>query len=163
MRISSYDSPSIFASEHTQPYLGARLEQVAREWLYQAYVTIPRRRIIRNLVRSVIRSVGVQDHQNCHRYMSQIRIQEFLSKVLAHRPGGAMTYLEWLRRPPRRRSLKTLRELFEKYQWLEERIGHGLPIPIPKERQHVYARRMRRRRAAHVTRLHRNANLLCKW
>ena len=64
-----------------------------------------------------------------------------------------MTHLEWLRRPPRRRSLKTLRELFEKYQWLESRIGRGLPIPIPKERQLVYARRMRRRRAAYATRL----------
>ena len=130
-----------------------RLEQAARDWLYHTYVAIPRRRIIRNLVRNVIRSVAMQDHQDCHRYMSQARIQEILSEMLAHRPGGAMTYLEWLRRPPRRRSLKTLRELFEKYQWLEERIGRGLPIPIPKERQHVYARRMRRRRAAHVTRL----------
>jgi len=64
-----------------------------------------------------------------------------------------MTHLEWLRRPPRRRSLKTLRELFDKYQWLEERIGRGLPIPIPKERQQVYARRLRRHRAAYVTRL----------
>ena len=62
-----------------------------------------------------------------------------------------MTHLEWLRRPPRRRSLKTLRELFDKYQWLEERIGRGLPIPIPKERQQVYARRLRRHRAAYVT------------
>jgi hypothetical protein len=51
-----------------------------------------------------------------------------------------MTHLEWLRRPPRRRSMKTLLELFAKYQWLEERIGRGLPIPISKERQQVYAR-----------------------
>jgi len=49
--------------------------------------------------------------------------------------------------------MKTLLELFDKYQWLEQRIGRGLPIPIPKERQEVYARRLRRRRAAHVVRL----------
>ena len=61
-----------------------------------------------------------------------------------------MTYLEWLRRPPRRRSMKTLLELFAKYQWLEERIGRGLPILISKERQHVYARRLRRRRSSHL-------------
>jgi hypothetical protein len=30
--------------------------------------------------------------------------------------------------------MKTLLELFDKYQWLEERIGRGLPISIPKER-----------------------------
>jgi hypothetical protein len=49
--------------------------------------------------------------------------------------------------------MKTLLELFAKYQWLEERIGRGLPIPISKERQQVYARRLRRRRSAHITEL----------
>lgn len=64
-----------------------------------------------------------------------------------------MTHLEWLRRPPRRRSMKTLLELFDKYQWLDERMGRGLPIPIPKKRQQVYARRLRRRRSAHLMEL----------
>jgi TnpA family transposase len=66
------------------------------------------------------------------------------------RPLAANERLEppWLRRPPRRRSKKTLLELFAKYQWLEARIGRGLPIPISKERQHVYARRLRRRRSS---------------
>ncbi len=49
--------------------------------------------------------------------------------------------------------MKTLLELFAKYQWLEERIGRGLPIPISKERQQVYARRVRRRRSAHIAEL----------
>ena len=40
-----------------------------------------------------------------------------------------------------------------KYQWLEERIGRGLPIPISKERQQVYARRLRLRRSAHIAEL----------
>lgn len=130
-----------------------RLEQAAREWLYQAYVAIPRRRVITDLVRDVIQTVALQDHRDLRRFMTEYSIQGFLRDLLAHRPGGAMTHLEWLRRPPRRRSLKTLRELLDKYQWLEERIGRGLPIPIPKERQQVYARRLRRRRAAYVTRL----------
>lgn len=49
--------------------------------------------------------------------------------------------------------MKTLLELFAKYQWLEERIGRGLPILISKERQQVYARRLHRRRSAHITKL----------
>ena len=125
-----------------------RLEQAAREWLYRTYVAIPRRRVITDLVRGVIRAVALQDHRDLRRYMTETSIQGFLKDLLLHRPGGAMTHLEWLRRPPRRRSLKTLRELFDKYQWLEERIGRGLPIPIPKGRQQVYARRLRRRRSA---------------
>jgi hypothetical protein len=130
-----------------------RLEQAAREWLYRAYVAIPRRRAITVLVRSVVQSVSLQDHRDLRRYMTEWTVQGFIKELLSHRPGGAMTHLEWLRRPPRRRSMKTLLELFAKYQWLEERIGRGLPIPISKERQQVYARRVRRRRSAHIAQL----------
>jgi hypothetical protein len=130
-----------------------RLEQAAREWLYRAYVAIPRPRVITDLVREIIQVVALQDHRDLRRFMTEYSIQGFLTELLTHRPGGTMTHLEWLRRPPRRRSLKTLRELFDKYKWLEERIGRGLQIPIPKERQQVYVRRLRRHRAAYVTRL----------
>lgn len=43
-----------------------------------------------------------------------------------------MTHLEWLRRPTRKRSLKTVRELFSKYYWLEQHVGHGPRLPTPK-------------------------------
>jgi hypothetical protein len=130
-----------------------RLEQAAREWLYRTYVAIPRRRAITALVRAVVQSVALQDHRDLRRYMTEWTVQGFIKELLSHHPGQAMTNLEWLRRPPRRRSMKTLLELFAKYQWLEERIGRGLPIPISKERQQVYARRLRRRRSAHITEL----------
>jgi hypothetical protein len=64
-----------------------------------------------------------------------------------------MTHLEWLRPPPRRRSMRTVRELLDKYLWLKQRIGYCSPLPISKERQRVYARRMRRRRADHIPQL----------
>ena len=127
-----------------------RLEQAAREWLYRAYVAIPRSRTITVLVRGVVQSVALQDHHDLRRYVTEWTVQGFIKELLSHRPGDAMTYLEWLRRPPRRRSMKTLLKLFAKYQWLEERIGRGLPILISKERQHVYARRLRRRRSSHL-------------
>jgi hypothetical protein len=130
-----------------------RLEQAAREWLYRAYVTIPRPRTITALVRGVVQSVALQDHRDLRRYMTEYTVQGFIKELVSYRPGGTMTYLEWLRRPPRRRSMKTLLELFAKYQWLEERIGRGLPIPISKERQQVYARRLRRRRSLHIAKL----------
>jgi hypothetical protein len=130
-----------------------RLEQAAREWLYRAYVAIPRPRTITVLVCRVVQSVALQDHRDLRRYMTEWTVQGFIKELLSHRPGDAMTRLEWLRRPPRRRSMKTLLELFAKYQWLEERIGRGLPIPISKERQQVYARRLRRRRSSHIAEL----------
>jgi Domain of unknown function (DUF4158) len=42
-----------------------RLEQAARDWLYRAYVAIPRRRTITVLVRGVVQSVALQDHPIC--------------------------------------------------------------------------------------------------
>jgi hypothetical protein len=64
-----------------------------------------------------------------------------------------MTHLEWLRRPPGRRSLKTMRALQEKYRWLEAVLAKRRGLPIPRERQRVYSRRFRRRRTDHIVRL----------
>jgi hypothetical protein len=64
-----------------------------------------------------------------------------------------MTHLEWVRRPPGKRSLKTMRILWEKYAWLEAIVGRHSPLPIPKERQRVYARRFRRRRSSDIPQL----------
>jgi Domain of unknown function (DUF4158) len=44
-----------------------RLEQAARDWLYRAYVAIPRRRAITVLVRGVVQSVALQDHRDLRR------------------------------------------------------------------------------------------------
>ena len=61
-----------------------------------------------------------------------------------------MTVLEWIRRPPKRRSPKTLDEEIEKW-----RIIRALAPPaglgeIPVQRLREYARRMRRRRPIKV-------------
>jgi hypothetical protein len=76
-----------------------RLEQAAREWLYRAYVAIPRRRAITVLVRGVVQSVALQDHRDLRRYMTETTVQGFIKELLSHRPG-AMSHVEWLRRPP---------------------------------------------------------------
>jgi hypothetical protein len=46
-----------------------------------------------------------------------------------------------------------MRELYDKYAWLERLIGHMTLPAIPRERSRVYARRFRRRRAADLSRL----------
>jgi hypothetical protein len=61
-----------------------------------------------------------------------------------------MTVLEWLRRPPRKRSRKTLDEEISK--WL---VIRAMTLPssldrIPAQRLRAYARRMRRRRPIKV-------------
>jgi hypothetical protein len=130
-----------------------RLELKAREWLYQIFVEIPGPRVIADLVRAVVHTTLAQDHADLKRPMTEAAVRSCLAALLQHRPGHAMTHLEWLRRPPRRRSLKTLRQLTEKYEWLQNLVGRRGRLPIPKERQKVYARRMRRRRAEDVVQL----------
>jgi hypothetical protein len=89
---------------HTNATLSrGRLEQTACEWLYRAYVAIPRPRTITVLVRSVVQSVALQDHRDLRRYMTEWTVQGFIKALLSHRPGDAMTHLEWLRRPNIRR------------------------------------------------------------
>jgi TnpA family transposase len=131
----------------------SRLEQMSREWLYRSYVQMPRQRVITDIVRGVLHAVVRYDHEVLQKQWTDATVQICLQQLLEHRAGHAMTHLEWLRRPPRRRSLKTLHELMEKYQWLRRLVGHRARLPIPKERQQVYARRIRRRRASHIPRL----------
>jgi hypothetical protein len=145
---------SAYLTERTHVTLSRnRLEQMAYEWLYGGYLEMPRRRVITDLVRTVIHTVVHHDHAVLRKHRGERQVNACLQQLLEHRPGHAMTYLEWLRRPPRRRSMKTLRELMEKYQWLEQHVDGYIPVPIPKERQLVYARRIGRRRASHIPRL----------
>jgi TnpA family transposase len=130
-----------------------RLEQFAREWLYSRYYLIPGRRRVTLMVRRVVRTVEDRDHEELCQCVAAARIETLLAQLLASRSGHAMTALEWLRRAPRRRSLKTLRELYRKYAWLEYRVKPLNLAGIPRERQRVYARRFRRRRTADLDKL----------
>jgi hypothetical protein len=46
-----------------------------------------------------------------------------------------------------------MRILREKYAWPETIVGRHSPLPIPKERQRVYAPRFRRRRSSDIPQL----------
>ncbi len=125
-----------------------RLEQLGREWLFGCCYLIPSQRRLSQTVRRVIRSVEEDDYLELQRRIRTAQIHGVLQTLLGPRPGGSTTAIEWLRRPPRRRSLKAMRELSDKYQWLERVVGHVQLPGIPRERQRVYARRFRRRRTA---------------
>jgi hypothetical protein len=105
---------------------------MAREWLYRIYVEIPGNRVIADIVRAVVHAVLFYDHDTLRQHRPDSSVKGCLAALLQHRAGHAMTHLEWLRRPPRRRSLKTLRELFDKYQWLERLVDCRNRLPIPR-------------------------------
>jgi TnpA family transposase len=127
-----------------------RLEQSAREWLYRQRYLIPRERRLSRLARAVISHVVDEDRAALVQALGAQSLQSCLSRLLERRRDSTMTHLEWLRCAPGRRSLKTMRALYEKYVWLEGVLAKRRDLPIPKERQRVYARRFRRRRSADI-------------
>jgi hypothetical protein len=70
-----------------------RLEQAAREWLYRAYVEIPRPRTITVLVRGVVQSVALQDHRNLRGYMTDYTVQGFIKELVSPRPLVSLPHL----------------------------------------------------------------------
>jgi hypothetical protein len=145
---------TIFLCERTHATVARpRLEQRAREWLHRNAYLMPSARRVSDLVRVVVRRVTAEDHAAISQSLGGAPLQACLQRLLERRPGRTMTHLEWLRRPPGKRSLKTMRLLYEKYAWLEAILGKPDPLPIPRERQRVYARRFRRRRSADIPQL----------
>src|ERR1022692_3903970 len=96
---------SAYIGERTQSTVSRnRLAQMGREWLYRIYVEIPGDRVIADLVRAAVHSVLLHDHETLRQERSDSTVKGCLAALLQHRPGHAMTHLEWLRRPPHRRS-----------------------------------------------------------
>jgi len=130
-----------------------RLEQLAREWLYDRRYLIPGPRRVTRVVRQVVRSIETRDHEDLLRRFTPVQLANLVSRLQGPRASGSVTVLEWLRRPPRRRSMKTMRELHDKYNWLKHAVDTARLWNIPVERQRVYARRFRRRRPSDLGRV----------
>jgi hypothetical protein len=79
---------SAYLTERTHATLSRnRPEQMAYEWLYGGYLEMPRRRVITDLVRTVIHTVVHHDHAvlRKHRGERQVNacLQQLLEQVLA--------------------------------------------------------------------------------
>ena len=103
------------AALEPQAVMRAAPVRPAREWVFRALIVMSRRRVIVDHVRGVTKAVVFEDRRILRRHMVGASVQACLHTLLAYRPGGVMTHLEWLPRPPRKRSLKTVRERFNKY------------------------------------------------
>jgi hypothetical protein len=121
-----------------------RLARAAREALFARGCLIPRGRDIDDWVRRrAIQRVEFADRQRLDAAVAASVCDAWLPRLMREVTPGAMTVLEWLRRPLRKRSTKTLQEELAK---LHAVIGLSPPteqLGIPPERLRAYARRMR--------------------
>jgi TnpA family transposase len=127
-----------------------RLARAAREALFARGCLIPRSRDIDDWVRRATQRVELADRQRLDSAVPADVRNAWLPRLMREMTPGPMTVLEWLRRPPRKRSTKTLQEELAKLYAL---IGLSPPteqVGIPPERLRAYARRMRRRRPIKV-------------
>jgi hypothetical protein len=127
-----------------------RLARQACEALYARHCLIPGERDIEDWVRRAIYLVELQDRRHLDEVVSAKVRDSWLNQLMREKYPEPMTVLEWLRRPPRKRSRKTLDEEISK--WLVIRAmtpPMGLDR-IPAQRLRAYARRMRRRRPIKV-------------
>lgn len=127
-----------------------RLARAARETLIARGCLIASERDIRDWVRRAIALVEISDRRALDAVVNQRVRDGWLPGLLREVNPSPTTMLEWLRRPPRRRSTKTLNEELAKLHALSSLLLPPEYIAIPQERLRAYARRMRRRRPAKV-------------
>ena len=127
-----------------------RLARQGRESLYARRCLIPRERDIEDWVR---RTIQLVEHEDC-RYLDTVvytrQRDAWLPGLLRETLPSPMTILEWIRRPPRKRSKKTLSEETQKLLAVRALCPPALAARIPVERLRAYARRMQRRRPIKV-------------
>ncbi len=127
-----------------------RLARQAREELVARHCLIPRERDIEDWVRRAIHRIEVEDRRHLDEAIPASVRESWLPRLLREMSPGPMTVLEWVRRPPRKRSKKTLDEELSKL-WVIRDFSPPQSIErIPVQRLRAYARRMRRRRPIRV-------------
>jgi hypothetical protein len=127
-----------------------RLGRQAREVLYARHCLIPGGRDVEDWARRTIHLVELEDRRHLdERVPAKIR-DNWLNQLMHERYPEPMTILEWLRRPPRKRSRKTLDEEISKWLVIRAMAPPDNLDGIPAQRLRAYARRMRRRRPIKV-------------
>ncbi len=152
-RFGSDDEASIIetlASETRSTIDRDRLAARVRDFLYARRCCIPGRRVVDDLVRSVLRGVELADAEALQSDVGRSATDAWYEQLMELRLDGK-SRLEWVRQPPGRRSPKALEGAIAKLLYLRDfpKLTNG-PTSIPPERLRAYGRRLRRRRPAHL-------------
>lgn len=126
----------------------------AQEMLYARGLLIPSRRAVERLVRRATRAVERVDIEALHAVMSPAQTKLWYETLVNTEKDGA-SILEWIRRAPRQRGMKSRTLALQRLDYLRSNfyaIAHG-NLPIPPERLRAYARRLHRRRIDHAKEL----------
>lgn len=131
-----------------------QLTQRAYEMLYVWRVRIPARRTVERLVRRTLEQIEETDAAALHALIPAATTERWY-QLLVHAQRDGVSVLEWMRRAPRKRGVKTRALALEKLSHLRSTFCElaGRNLPIPPERLRAYARRLHRRRLDHAKEL----------
>lgn len=126
----------------------------AQEMLYTRRLLIPSRRSVERLVRRAIRRVEASDIEALHAVLAPEETKRWFEQLSGTQKDGA-SVLEWIRRAPRQRGVKSRRLALERLEYLRSHFSAlaRASLPIPPERLGAYARRLHRRRLDHAKEL----------
>jgi len=150
-------------TEAHQTFTLHRLVEFAKRWLYDRRIIIPADRLLRDLARRASAQTERALLDAVHREIPEEVLQSWEEALLRPRQEGIST-LEWLQRPPRRK-LTGLKEQLAKVAFLKALHVDAYALDALRlERQHDYARALRRRRPARfrdVTNPRRTLEMVC--
>jgi hypothetical protein len=128
----------------------ARLARHAREYLYDRGCLISRGCEIERQVRRAVLELERTDVKRVEEVVPAELRDSWVRRLLREVNPGAMTVLEWIRRPPKKRSPATLSDEAAKLQRVRELWPPAERLDISAARLRGYAQRMLRRRPARL-------------
>lgn len=130
-----------------------RLIATARQWLFDKSLLVPATSTLRDICLRAASDTESQMYQSICRAVSSEKRLAWETALFEKRKDG-VTDLEWLQSAPKRKSQKTLRNLFQKIEYLTTLGVADIELPdVPMERLQIYARQLQHKRPARFRRL----------
>jgi TnpA family transposase len=129
----------------------AQLIMRAHEIFWSRRWRIPTRRAVERRVREAMRRVEAMDMEALRGVLRPEEMEQLYVQLVETQVNG-VSALEWIRRPPGKRGVKSRALAIAKLEYLRTtfRSIAFCTIPIPPERLRAYARRLHRRRVDHA-------------
>ena len=117
----------------------------AQRWLYIHRIIIPSTRQLKELTAGILVEAERAQYLEVIEVIPEAVCTRWLNALYEPQPAYSIQLIDWLKKPPEKRSEQHLEELFDRIDALKALEVHRYDLPFPLERQREYALRMRRR------------------
>ena len=130
-----------------------RLIATARQWLFDKSLLVPATSTLRDICIRAASDTESQIYESICKAVSTEKRLAWETAIFEKRKDGS-THLEWLQNAPKRRSQKSLRNLFQKIAYLTTLGVADIEVrDVPMERLQIYARQLQHKRPSRFRKL----------